>query len=207
MRRNRWCTTGKIWGRCISLSWGTHRNSQLYVVRAARRIPPNIDSEGVSTERDAIGSLMQLGWCSFTLERCLNFFATWNPSLGVHGILSTCRVGVDGQVRVRTIDSDWRTDRIRDSAWSYFGTGRVHSPSTSSPVAMARVFVFLSTVSLSLDFAHAGAPDQVPILRSLAFPKYFGTATNTTFLYNDNAYTQLASTHVRIYELANILGN
>ncbi|OCB91731.1 hypothetical protein A7U60_g1009 [Sanghuangporus baumii] len=39
-----------------------------------------------------------------------------------------------------------------------------------------------------------GGGSRPIIIRNLARPRYFGTAANTTFLYNDQAYTQIIST-------------
>ncbi len=42
----------------------------------------------------------------------------------------------------------------------------------------------------------ARGQDTPIILRDLAVPRYFGTAANTSYLFNDKAYTEVASTQV-----------
>ncbi|KAL5522907.1 hypothetical protein ACEPAF_1174 [Sanghuangporus sanghuang] len=44
------------------------------------------------------------------------------------------------------------------------------------------------------DATTQGGGSRPIIIRNLARPRYFGTAANTTFLYNDQAYTQIIST-------------
>jgi hypothetical protein len=63
---------------------------------------------------------------------------------------------------------------------------------------LSSLFVLLN-FCLALDFAAATVffPPREPILRNLAFPRYFGAAANTTFLHSDVEYTRLATKHVR----------
>lgn len=56
----------------------------------------------------------------------------------------------------------------------------------------------LSAFILLLPRAWAAASSPI-ILRNLAEPRFFGAAANTTFLFHDQNYTQLAETQVCFY--------
>ena len=56
--------------------------------------------------------------------------------------------------------------------------------------------VVATIFAASLAYAQTPGTDGI-ILRDLAGSRFFGTAANTTFLFNDKNYTEVISTQVR----------
>jgi endo-1,4-beta-xylanase len=62
------------------------------------------------------------------------------------------------------------------------------------------VFALLSIVAVKAQETEPPPPAQPPvILRDLAKPRWFGTAANTSWLFNDANYTEVAKTQVCLH--------
>ncbi|KAF5344421.1 hypothetical protein D9758_015476 [Tetrapyrgos nigripes] len=63
---------------------------------------------------------------------------------------------------------------------------------------LTKVLYYLLSITLLKAYA-SPSPSTTPVLRDLAEPRFFGAALNTTFLFADKKYTQLARTQFSIF--------